>query len=218
MSSGLMTLSYMAELSVAVNIGYLGLESLRYLGVSKSEINQVSLKLDDIQTNGKQLINLELFSPLYVQVKNIFHKDYCERIGAWYVESEDNKKIRFKFVAVFVYGIFKNNRDEKASQIFLVLSALIIILLTCINQLINQQIITELELSVWWGIFILLLAFTAIPAIMIFCGRYMFKVIRRVALDVSKRKDRLAENEIIRIITETNEKISQLSMPPSANG
>lgn len=191
--SGFMSLAYMAELGVVVNLAYLELKSLRYLGDAKKYIEETTQSLQgESVKNGNH--NQHIFIDLHKQVRELFSDDKTQRDAAWYVVSSGVEKKYFKGCSGIFYERFYKERDRVWSTRYLCAATLVIVLMTLITQIASEGWVGSTEgVILWWSFFATLFLSIAVPACYIMMGRRLNKVSRRIMDDIRERKNQIAK-------------------------
>ena len=203
---GILSLAYLAELAVVVNLAYLELKSLRYVQNAKATVKSV---ITGFEGDEDQKTTIPIKSmPILTQAKNLFSEDKSDRESAWYTEHTNGDKTQFKKCAAWLYWPFVRDSDRTLATVLVVASSLIIFMMTLLTRIepstqpVDIGIAKEWTMSwawdtvIWWSMFGTLSLSILIPSLLIVAGRRVGSVTDLIAENLQTRFDAAMELEM----------------------
>lgn len=190
MSSGLMSLAYMAELGVILNLAYGELKKTRYVDRMRVRLDNVKSTIQPVEGAANDDDEVEKGVELREQLDNILKSETLLRKKSWHIHKHQDIKY-CDYYAGWVFQFFDGGKDKRVAEFFLFLSGLLIILMTIFNyynlENLNFYVIT---LKTWDTIFTLLLIANIVPVVFIIMGRLMsatvFKIVDSIKAEYTK--------------------------------
>lgn len=220
---GILSLAYLAELAVVVNLAYLEIKSLRYVQKAKTTVKSVITGFGGDEDQ-KTTIPINL-TPMLTQAKNLFSADNTERESSWYIEDAKGEKTRFKKCAAWLYWPFVNDTDRSLATVLVVASSLIIFVMTLLTRIepstgpVDIGIAKEWTISwawdtvIWWSMFGTLSLSILVPSLLIVAGWRVGSVTDLIAENLQTRFDAAMELQMQTSLAELDQQ-----KPSGANG
>ncbi len=164
----LMTLAYLGEMGLILNIGYVALDRGRYVEKARNRILSFKLKIKDPPTPKSDKSKQEL-ARLLLQFEDLFHPDRTRRQAAWHVKRGGNLK-HFNKTCGAIYDFFYEGRDKTLAELAGLLAGITLVAMTlldhtdCCDQLVESA-------KLWWVIFGLAILSNLIPTALVVAGR-----------------------------------------------